>query len=127
MTRSLRAAALNPVGVAILGLGFLIVIATATLPALAAYSGRAYLLALLTLVAYRATAALHGWPRRRPPEVLRLVELRAALAEQLSRRRAAERLEQPGPLSLILAESVQRIDDDLIPALEQLVARTARF
>jgi hypothetical protein len=110
----------NPVGLALLGLGAAAAALTAVLPPLEPWSGRAGGVALLALLAYGGTVAVHGWPRREAPEVREIRRLRDAMAEQLAVRRG-----EASPLADLLAEALARLDHELLPGIALLVDRHA--
>src|SRR5215211_8291795 len=113
----------NPIGLAILGLGAVSSALTVTLPALEPWSGRAGGVLLLAVLAYVGTLGVYCWPRREASELRQIRKLRDAMVEQLTARRRAEPPQEVSPLTAILAEAVVRLDDEMIPAVAELIDR----
>ena len=120
----LRAAATCPLGVTLLGLSLALAAAMTWLPALAPWSGRAGLMALLGLVAYCATvgALCRTRPAISSPELRDLASTRRAMTRLLAERRE---LEGGGRTAWtpLLSEAVEYLDQEIAPDLRRLVWR----
>lgn len=119
----MAAALRNPTGLAMLALSVLLALALATQPALERWAPRSPLVLALGLLAYLATAAIYAWPRGEAPELREVKRIRDSLAARLSQRRAAEARDGRADVTRALEDAVKRFDDELIPALTQIVER----
>src|SRR5438067_2289656 len=116
---------MHPYGLALLGASVALAFAMFALPALRQWSDRALLILALGALAYSASAgvALFSRPDVAAPELRKLRAIRQAIATRLAERQAAERRDGPSELTAVLSEAIVHLDDDVIPALQQLVER----
>ena len=116
----LKMALRQPLALVLLGAGLVLAIAMAVVPALDPWSGRAPLVFGLGLLAYFATVVIFACcqPEVRAPEVRQVQGVRAAIARRL----ASVRYERPA-WAPIVAKAIDTLDDQILPALRQLVLR----
>jgi hypothetical protein len=115
----------HPVGLALLGGGALLAGLLALLPALAAWSERAPAMLLVGLAAYGATAGVAArWPAS-PQELRRLRAARREIARLLTERHRPLTPDLRPEWDDLASEALLEIDEEIAPALVQLLIRTA--
>lgn len=122
MATRVRAALGNRLGVVLLGVALAVAAVAGLLPGGPRWLAAACL--LLGLAAYGATVAIQLWvPVRaeRSKQIDALRTLRACIAEQAAAQEYGEATRG------ILAEALRRVDQQMIPAVEQLTRRHARL
>jgi DNA-binding CsgD family transcriptional regulator len=122
-----RAGLRHPFGLALLLAGVMLAAAMTLAPPLAPWSTRAAWVLGLGILAYLAVAAVVAWPERRrsAPELVTLSRIRESIAIRLAERQVAERGVAPTELTRLLTTSLRQLDEHLMPAFGQLVARHA--
>lgn len=117
-----RAGLRHPVGLILLLASVLMAAAAVSLPTLAQWSARAVWLLLWGLLAYFVTAAVVALSSAVPPypALRKLRKIRRAIARLLGELKAAG---GNAALIPIVDEAVAHIDDDIDPALAQIVTR----
>jgi hypothetical protein len=113
----------HPVGLTLLAASGLLAALMFGLPALATWSDRSLLILLLGIGAYGASAAVVArWPPD-PPELARLRAARREIARLLAERRASVSGEARLEWDRLASEALTVLDEDIAPALAQLLAR----
>lgn len=112
----MRGAARNPIGLGMVGSSAAAAALTATSPLLEPWSERALFVLLLGIAGYAGTIGIYRWPLRQVPEVREVRKLRDAMATLLAGR-------QGSPLAATLGDAIYRLDEDMLPAIAQLVAQ----
>jgi hypothetical protein len=123
------AAVTHRVALALLGASLLLSLAMHWLPALRPWSGEARWVLLLGFAAYLAVVAIVYWMRPTPaaPELRRLREIRHDIAALLVQQKRLPGGRQNAVLIGILSDAIRHLDEQVIPALEQLVERRANL
>jgi hypothetical protein len=119
------AALSHRVAFALLGSSLLMAAAMHWIPFLRPWSGQAGWMVGLGLLCYLAIAAIAFWSRPKPagPEIHELRKIRHQIAALYVRLQQASGRRPNAVLLRILAEAVTRLDDQLIPALRELVEK----
>jgi len=120
-----RSAWTHPFGLLLLAATALLAIAMATLPALAPWQARAAPVLLMGLVGYAATVLVvrTASAAPMPAEEHRLRAIRRSIADRLAERRARDASQGSSELTRLLADAVVQLDEEVIPALRQLIER----
>lgn len=113
----------NLTGLVLLVLSILLALALALDPALERWAARAPYVLALGLLAYLATVVVYAWPRGEAPELREVKRVRDTLAARLAGRRAAEARDGRADVTRALEDAVKRFDEEIIPALTQIVER----
>ena len=119
----LRRALTHPFGLLLLAASALVAGAMAMLPALAPWAARAPWVLLLGVLGYVAGAVVVMTAPSTPAsaELRQLVAIRESIAARLAERRAAS--QGNSELTRLLADAVVQLDEEVIPALKQLLER----
>ena len=122
---SARAALLHRVALALLGVSLLLSIAMLVVPALRPWSGQAVLVLILGVAAYLLIVAIAYWsrPRTSSPELRRLRKIRHGIAALLHDLQATRGARQDPVLIGTLTDAIDHLDEQLIPALQELIER----
>jgi len=120
-----RNALIHPLAVALLLTSLALAGACQWLPPLRAWAWLAGWLVVWGVGAYAVTMIGLGWAGRlsEPLELRELHAIRQALARRLTQQRAREREGPATTWTSVLSEAVERIDDDVEPALRELLLR----
>jgi hypothetical protein len=113
----------HPLGVTLLTTSGLLAALMVGLPALATWSDRSFLMLLLGIGAYGASAAVAArWPPS-PAELARLRAARQEIARLLVERRGSASGAVRPEWDRLASEALTTLDEDIAPALAQLLAR----
>ncbi len=120
-----RATLGHPFGLTLLMATFLLAAAMRFLPMLERWSAQVPWVLAWGLLAYAATViALRRSPAGMSgPELRKLQSIRRAMEARLAERRAAEGSKRPSELTRILSEAIRQLDEQVEPALYQLLER----
>lgn len=115
----------HPLALVLLAASLALAAACLWLPPLRAWSWLAAWLVVWGLATCAVTTAGLGWTARlaEPREVRQLRAIRQALARRLVQQRSQESTGSSPVWTSILAEAVERLDDDVEPALRELLVR----
>jgi hypothetical protein len=119
-----RGLRVHPLAVGLLLASLALAAACQWLPALRAWSWLAGWMVVWGAAALAVTLVGLRWSRRfsDPVELLELHAIRQALARRLGQQRSNQR-DRPSTWTDILSEAIERIDDDIEPALRELLIR----
>jgi hypothetical protein len=126
---STRAALLHPVALTLLGASLMLAAALHWLPTLRPWSDRAAWVALLGVAAYLAVVAVAHWSRSTPmpAEIRHLRRIRQSIAALLADRQDGPKDRQDPVLIGTLKDAIRHLDEQVIPALEQLIGRQEKL
>ena len=126
---SARAALLHRAALALLGASLLLGIAMLVLPILRPWHGEAVWVFALGFGCYALVVAIAYWSRPVPsaPEMRELLDLRHRMAALYAELRRAPGSRANPVLLGILADAVRQLDEQLVPALRELLDRRAQL
>jgi hypothetical protein len=126
---SARAALLHWAALALLGASLLLGIAMLLWLPLRPWSGQAVWVLILGIAAYLAVVAIVYWTHPTPssPELRKVQRIRHGIAALLVEQQTSRHARRDAVLINTLSDAIKRLDEQVLPALQQLVERRSRL